>query len=157
MKMATQSTQSMRSTGQRSTSGVTAIQATKSLHPLKIGSRRFTVRPRGKTQNRRGAWEMAPNRLHEQHAQVAIAALRYPAQDRAGMGGGHMTAIAMPADKFWHIIERAAQSDRDPDAHAEALRMALRELSLEEIVSFEVAFRRYLNNAYTWDLWGAAY
>jgi hypothetical protein len=27
----------------------------------------------------------------------------------------------------------------------------------EEIISFEVAFRRYLNLAYTWDLWGAAY
>lgn len=67
-----------------------------------------------------------------------------------------MTATAMPADKFWHIIERAAQSDHDPDAHEEALRAALRELSLEEIISFEVAFRRYLNNAYTWDLWGAA-
>ncbi len=25
------------------------------------------------------------------------------------------------------------------------------------IVSFEVAFRRYLNAAYSWDLWGAAY
>jgi uncharacterized protein DUF4240 len=68
-----------------------------------------------------------------------------------------MTATAMPADKFWHIIERAAQSDHDPDAHEEALRVALRELSLEEIISFELAFRRYLNDAYTWDLWGAAH
>jgi hypothetical protein len=63
----------------------------------------------------------------------------------------------MSADKFWHIIERAAQFDHDPDAHEEALRVALRELSLEELISFEVAFRRYLNDAYTWDLWGAAY
>jgi hypothetical protein len=68
-----------------------------------------------------------------------------------------MTAIAMPADRFWHIIEGAAQFDHDPDAHVEALRVALRELSLEEIISFEVAFRGYLNKAYTWDLWGAAY
>ena len=67
-----------------------------------------------------------------------------------------MTASPMPADKFWRIIERAAKSDHDPDAHVNALRTALRELSLEEIISFEVAFRRYLNGTYTWDLWGAA-
>lgn len=29
--------------------------------------------------------------------------------------------------------------------------------STEETQSFEVAFRRYLIEAYTWDLWGAAY
>jgi len=68
-----------------------------------------------------------------------------------------MTASAMPADRFWQIIERAARSSSDPDAHAEALRVALRELSAEEVISFEVAFRRYLNAAYRWDLWGAAY
>jgi hypothetical protein len=63
----------------------------------------------------------------------------------------------MPADKFWQIIERAAKADHDPDAHMEALRTELRGLSLDEVISFEVAFRRYLNDAYTWDLWGAAY
>jgi len=68
-----------------------------------------------------------------------------------------MTASAMSADQFWQIIERAARSDHDPDAHMEALRAALRELSPEQIISFEVAFRRYLNEAYSWDLWGAAY
>jgi len=49
----------------------------------------------------------------------------------------------MPADQFWQIIERAARSDRDSDAHLEALRVVLRELSPEEIISFEVAFRRF--------------
>jgi hypothetical protein len=68
-----------------------------------------------------------------------------------------MTAPPMPADKFWQIVARAAESDHDPDVHVNALRAALRELTLEEIISFEVAFRRYLNEAYTWDLWGAAY
>src|SRR5262249_18997583 len=63
----------------------------------------------------------------------------------------------MLADKFWQIIERAAKADHDPDAHMEALRAELRELPLDEIISFEVAFRRYLNEAYTWNLWGAAY
>jgi len=63
----------------------------------------------------------------------------------------------MPAEKFWRIIGRTAESAHDPDAQVNALRTALRELSLEDIISFEVAFRRYLNEAYTWDLWGAAY
>lgn len=68
-----------------------------------------------------------------------------------------MTAIAMPADEFWEIIERAALSNHDPAAHVQALRTELHQLTLEEIISFQVAFRGYLNRAYTWDLWGAAY
>jgi hypothetical protein len=62
----------------------------------------------------------------------------------------------MPADKFWQIIERAAKADHDPDAHMEVLRTELHALSLDDIIAFEVAFRRYLNEAYTWDLLGAA-
>ena len=68
-----------------------------------------------------------------------------------------MTASPMPAEKFWRIIERAAEQAHDPDAQLQALAQALREPTLEELISFEVAFRRYLNKAYTWDLWGAAY
>jgi Protein of unknown function (DUF4240) len=67
-----------------------------------------------------------------------------------------MTAAAMPADQFWQIIERTGPSDHTLDAQMDVLRATLRELSLEDIISFEVAFRRYLNNAYAWDLWGAA-
>jgi hypothetical protein len=68
-----------------------------------------------------------------------------------------MTVSPMPAEKFWSIMERVAESDQDPDAQLRALRTALHELPLEDIISFEVAFRRYLNMAYTWELWGAAY
>ncbi len=68
-----------------------------------------------------------------------------------------MTAPPMPGDKFWQIVKRAVTSNHDPDAQVEALRTELRELTLQEIISFEAAFRRYLNKAYTWDLWGAAY
>jgi hypothetical protein len=64
---------------------------------------------------------------------------------------------AMLAEKFWSIMERAAERGQEPDAQVKALHAALSELTLEEIISFEVAFRRYLNRAYTWDLWGAAY
>lgn len=68
-----------------------------------------------------------------------------------------MTVSAMPAEPFWRIIARTIGQVRDPGAQVEALRVALNELTLDEIISFESAFRRYLNNAYTWDLWGAAY
>src|SRR5215467_3781810 len=68
-----------------------------------------------------------------------------------------MTAPPMPGEGFWSIIDRVAESHQDPRAQAQALRTALHELTLEDVISFEVAFRRYLNEAYTWDLWGAAY
>jgi hypothetical protein len=42
-----------------------------------------------------------------------------------------MTASPMPADKFWQIVNRAAQSDHNPDAHMQALRAILRELRVE--------------------------
>lgn len=68
-----------------------------------------------------------------------------------------MTAIPMAAEMFWSVIERSTASTADPDAQEAALRAELSKLRLEEIIAFEVAFRRYLNAAYTWDLWGAAY
>jgi Protein of unknown function (DUF4240) len=68
-----------------------------------------------------------------------------------------MPASAMASDAFWRIIDRYAQSDDPSHSGMLAFRQALHALSLEEIITFEVAFRRYLNRAYTWDLWGAAY
>jgi hypothetical protein len=67
-----------------------------------------------------------------------------------------MTAVAMAADAFWQIIEGATRSAADPDAQAGALRAILRERSLEDLIAFEVAFRRHLNQAYRWDLCGVA-
>jgi hypothetical protein len=69
----------------------------------------------------------------------------------------HMEASPTPSDEFWRIMARVAAAERDPDAQIDTLRSALHELSLDEIIAFESAFRRYLNQAYTWDLWGAAY
>ena len=63
----------------------------------------------------------------------------------------------MPSDEFWRVIARMVDPEHDPDAQIDALRSALQELSLDELISFETAFRRYLNQAYTWNLWGAAY
>ncbi len=68
-----------------------------------------------------------------------------------------MEASPMPPDEFWRVIARIAEAEHDPDAQIDALRSALHELSLDKIISFESAFRCYLNQAYTWDLWGAAY
>lgn len=68
-----------------------------------------------------------------------------------------MSAPGMPADQFWEIVGRAARSDADPAAHIDALQTELRGLTLDDLKSFEVTFRRCLNDAYTWDLWGAAY
>ena len=68
-----------------------------------------------------------------------------------------MTAPEMPADQFWKLLDQAAGFSDDPTAHINALSTELRGLTSEDIKSFEVAFRRYLNKAYTWDLWGAAY
>ena len=68
-----------------------------------------------------------------------------------------MTLSPMPAAEFWRIIDRAAETNDDPDAHVQALHTLLAALPPESIVAFEMAFRRYLNDAYTWDLWGAAF
>jgi hypothetical protein len=68
-----------------------------------------------------------------------------------------MAAFEMPADQFWEIIARAARFDDAPAAHVDALYAELRGLTVEQIKSFEVAFRHYLNKAYTWNLWGAAH
>ena len=68
-----------------------------------------------------------------------------------------MTAAAMADDRFWSIVDRNSQSDNDPYARLDALQETLRALSLDDLIAFEVAFRRFLNKAYTWDLWGAAY
>lgn len=68
-----------------------------------------------------------------------------------------MAASGMPEDRFWEIIEHRLGPGVDPDARMETLRASLRDLSLKEVIAFEVTFRRLLNEAYSWDLWGAAY
>lgn len=68
-----------------------------------------------------------------------------------------MAASGMPDDRFWQIIEHKLGPDIDPAARLGTLYTLLRDLSLKEIIAFEVTFRRLLNEAYSWDLWGAAY
>ena len=63
----------------------------------------------------------------------------------------------MPDATFWDIIDGVARVTGEPDDRLDALEKALNTLSLDDIISFEMTFRRLLNDAYTWDLWGAAY
>ena len=67
-----------------------------------------------------------------------------------------MSLPPMPGETFWAIIDPTTEA-HDQAAQMKALHLQLRGLSLEELVSFQMTFRRYLNHAYSWDLWGAAY
>jgi hypothetical protein len=59
---------------------------------------------------------------------------------------------------FWQIIDASRQAaEGDPYEHADTLKDALMDLSLEEIVDFDRIFREYRAKAYDWGLWGAAY
>ncbi|MEO1544120.1 MAG: DUF4240 domain-containing protein [Pseudomonadota bacterium] len=68
-----------------------------------------------------------------------------------------MTIDAMPGQRFWAIIEEAAKSAHDPDAHMSALHGELTKLTPDQVASFQVAFMEHTAKAYTWDLWGAAF
>lgn len=63
----------------------------------------------------------------------------------------------MPDAVFWEIVDGVAREGGTPEDRLEALEVALTALSLDEVIGFEMTFRRLLNKAYTWDLWGAAY
>lgn len=64
---------------------------------------------------------------------------------------------SMPDAAFWEIVDGVARIGKEPDDRLAALETALKALSLDDIISFEMTFRCLLNDAYTWDLWGAAY
>ena len=63
-----------------------------------------------------------------------------------------------PSDpaRFWQIIA-TTQGAADPDAKADLLEAVLSQLEPAEIEAFDADYRRFLNKAYRWDLWGAAY
>lgn len=63
----------------------------------------------------------------------------------------------IPADKFWKIVDGVARVQGEPRDRVKALATALKGLSLDDIIAFGMTFRRLLNDAYTWDLWGAAH
>lgn len=63
----------------------------------------------------------------------------------------------MSDDRFWALIDRSAAYESDPGRQLESLASQLRALPAAEIEAFDLAYRRQLNRAYTWELWGAAY
>ena len=65
--------------------------------------------------------------------------------------------MPMSSSRFWQIVDASAAFEAIPAVQLQTLRSLLLGLSPAEISSFELAFRRETERAYTWDLWGAAY
>lgn len=64
----------------------------------------------------------------------------------------------MTKDKFWELIQRSLDgSGDDIDRQADVLKRELMGLSPEEIVAFDAHVDACLKEAYSRDLWGAAY
>jgi hypothetical protein len=64
----------------------------------------------------------------------------------------------MDESQFWTVIESGGRNARnDLDRQLEAVRNKLQKLSPEEVGEFLRLFNQKLADAYTWDLWGAAY
>ncbi|MHB9129832.1 MAG: DUF4240 domain-containing protein [Armatimonadota bacterium] len=64
----------------------------------------------------------------------------------------------MTNEAFWRIIaETRTLSDATMDGRVEALNNMLSKLPPEEIIQFDRIFREYMNQAYSYNLWGAAY
>jgi hypothetical protein len=59
---------------------------------------------------------------------------------------------------FWSIIKASKQSLSNHQEHQlKALNIGLSELLEDELVGFNRTYLAYLDKAYTWDLWAAAY
>jgi hypothetical protein len=64
----------------------------------------------------------------------------------------------MDETRFWVIIEAGGRKAlTDPERQLAAVHKQLLKLSPEEIRAFHRLFDQKLAEAYTWDLWGAAY
>ena len=68
-----------------------------------------------------------------------------------------MADDVMAEDRFWFLIDQTKPGDNEPPRQLIALAEVLRPLSAAEIEAFERAFRTAQKQAYSWDLWGAAY
>lgn len=64
----------------------------------------------------------------------------------------------MTTEQFWKIVDKVHRASKgDMDAKCNLLRNALRKLSAKEVVSFENQFANRDAEAYTCELWAAAY
>lgn len=63
----------------------------------------------------------------------------------------------MSDEKFWSIMAASAPAPDHFEAQIERLHRQVEALSTEEVAAFQAAFDRKMADAYSWDLWGAAY
>lgn len=64
----------------------------------------------------------------------------------------------MDTERFWQIIDESRQpGDDSPEAQLESLRALVDVLPPDEVVSFQEHFEAYMDRAYTWELWAAAF
>lgn len=61
----------------------------------------------------------------------------------------------MTLDEFWDHIKKTKR--KDPDSHVEKLEKRLAKLPPDEILDFGHWWDLMMNEAYHWNLWGAAY
>jgi hypothetical protein len=59
--------------------------------------------------------------------------------------------------RFWFTIEQSRTDAASPEEQSAKLRSLLQTLPVEEVEEFDRMFRARMNDAYSWDLWGAAY
>lgn len=64
----------------------------------------------------------------------------------------------MERERFWSIVERTQPSAaEDPDSFDEALAATLSSFTAEEILDFDATWDSVATEAFTWDLWAAAW
>ena len=64
----------------------------------------------------------------------------------------------MPEDQFWKIIHSSYKKAKgDFEVQQEVLDSELQQLSPQDVLLFDNKFRKLRGEAYTWELWGAAY
>ena len=68
-----------------------------------------------------------------------------------------MADTSMPVDRFWELVGKTIEHGADQENQIDALSEVLRQLTPAEIEAFERTFHQQQRQAYSWDLWGAAY
>ncbi len=63
----------------------------------------------------------------------------------------------MTEDDFWAIVDKARKTAGDVEGTADEVAEILTEGSLERIAEFQDQLDHRMNEAFRWDLWGAAY
>jgi hypothetical protein len=80
---------------------------------------------------------------------------RRHARIKLASGSRKRGGVLVTLDEFWEHIHKTKR--KDPDARAERLTARLSKLKPAEIIDFEHWWGVLKHEAYSWDLWGAAY